>query len=141
MKQQLQHGFALISAIIILVMLATLGAFAASFMPMQQMGGAADVLGARALFAARSGLEWGAYKVTQSGATPSCNASTSITLPATATSMQGFTVTVACDNSKAPLYKITSTACTQPSGGACPNITTPTSLYIERQVEMVLQYP
>jgi MSHA biogenesis protein MshP len=139
MKQQLQHGFALISAIIILVVLATLGAFAASFMPMQQMGAAADVQGVRALFAARSGLEWGAYKVTQGGA--SCVASSSNTLPGTATSMQGITVTVACDSSKAPLYKITSTACNQPSGGACPNTTNPSSMYVERQVEMVLQYP
>jgi MSHA biogenesis protein MshP len=140
MKQRLQHGFALISAIIILVILASLGAFAASFIPMQQIGSAADVQGTRALYAARTGLEWGGYKVTQSGV-PSCVASSSNTLPATATSMQGFTVTVACDSAKAPLYKITSTACTQPSGGACPNTTNPTSSYIERQVEMVIQYP
>jgi MSHA biogenesis protein MshP len=139
MTQGFQRGFALISAIIILVILATLGAFAASFIPMQQMGSAADVLGARALYAARSGLEWGAYKVTQGG--PSCVASSSNTLPVTAASMQGITVTVACDSTKAPLYKITSTACTQPSGGACPNITNPSSVYVERQVEMVLQYP
>lgn len=139
MRQQTQHGFALISAIIILVVLAGMAGFAATFFPMQQMGAAADVLGSRALYAARTGLEWGAYKVTQSAG--SCLASSSNTLPATAASMQGITVTVACDSTKAPLYKITSTACTEPSGGACPNTTSPSSRYIERQVEMVIQYP
>lgn len=139
MKQRLQKGFAIVTAIIILVVLAGLGTFAASFIPMQQMGSAADVMGVRALYAARSGLEWGAYQVTQGG--PSCLASSSNTLPATATSMQGITVTVTCDSSMAPLYKITSTACTQPTSGACPNTTNPTSMYVERQVEMVLQYP
>ena len=139
MKQRSQHGFALISAIIILVVLGTLAAFAASFMPMQHMATAADVQGARALYAARSGLEWGAYQVTQGG--PSCLASSSNTLPSTATSMQGITVTVACDGSKAPVYKITSTACTQPSSGACPNTSNPNSMYVERQMEMVFQYP
>jgi len=139
MTHRLQRGFALISAIIILVVLAGLGAFAASFIPMQQVGSAVDVMGVRALYAARSGLEWGAYQISQGG--PSCVASTSNTLPSTAASMQGITVTVACDGSKAPLYKLTATACTQPSGGACPNTSSPTSVYVERQVEMVLQYP
>lgn len=139
MKQASQRGFAMITAIIILVILAALSAFAVSFIPMQQMGSAADIQSVRMLYAARTGLEWGAYKVTQGGL--SCVASSSNTLPATAVSMQGITVTVACDGSKAPLYKITSTACNQPSGGACPNTSSPTSVYIERQVEMVLQYP
>lgn len=139
MKQRLQGGFALITAIIILVVLAGLGAFAASFIPMQQLGSAADIQGARTLMAARSGLEWGAYQVTQASGT--CAASTTNTLPATAASLQGITVTVTCDNSKAPLYKITATACNQPSGGACPNTTSPNVSYVERQVEMVVQYP
>jgi MSHA biogenesis protein MshP len=139
MKQLSQRGFAMITAVIILVILAALSAFAVTFIPMQHMGSAADLQSVRMLYAARSGLEWGAYKVTQGG--PSCVASTSNTFPATATSMQGITVTVTCDGSKAPLYKITSTACNQPSGGNCPNTSTSTSVYIERQVEMVLQYP
>jgi len=139
MKPRQQSGFALITAIIILVVLAGLGAFAASFVPMQQLGSAADMQGARVLLAARSGLEWGAYQVTQGG--PSCAASTSNTLPATAASLTGITVTVTCDSSKAPLYKITATACNQPSGGACPNTTTLNVSYVERQVEMIVQYP
>jgi len=139
MKPRQQSGFALITAIIILVVLAGLGAFAASFVPMQQLGSAADIQGARVLLAARSGLEWGAYQVTQGG--PSCAASTSNTFPATASSLQGITVTVTCDSSKAPLYKIPATACNQPSGGACPNTSTLNVSYVERQVEMIVQYP
>lgn len=139
MKPRQQSGFALITAIIILVVLAALGAFAASFVPMQQLGSAADIQGARVLLAARSGLEWGAYQVTQGG--PSCAASTSNTFAATAASLKGITVTVTCDSAKAPLYKITATACNQPSGGACPNTTSPNVSYVERQVEMIVQSP
>jgi MSHA biogenesis protein MshP len=139
MKPTRQQGFAIISAIVILVVLAGLAAFASSFVPMQQIGAAVDVQGARVLYAARTGLEWGAYKITQGG--PSCVASTSNTMPSTATSMQGITVTVTCDGTNAPMYKLTATACTQPSGGACPNTSNPTSIYVERQVEMVLQFP
>lgn len=139
MKPRMQHGFALVSAIFILVVLAALGAFAASVSSTQHMSATQDLQGTRMLHAARTGLEWGAYMVTRGGS--SCAAATTNAAPATATSMQGITVTVNCDASMAPLYKITATACNQPSGGTCPNTASPTVTYVERQVEMVLQYP
>ena len=136
-----QRGFAIISAIFIVVVLASLGAFAVSISTMQHISSALDIQGTRVLHAARTGLEWGAYMVARNGASPSCLPSTSNTLPATATSMVGITVTVSCDPTYAPVYKITATACNQASGGVCPNTTNPSNTYVERQVEMSLQYP
>ena len=141
MTAMTQRGFAIISAIFIVVVLALLGAFAVSISTMQHISSALDIQSARVLHAARTGLEWGAYKVTRNGASPSCSATVSNALPATATSMTGITVTVTCDSSKAPVYKITAIACNQPSGGTCPNTTNPTATYIERHAEMTLQYP
>ncbi len=84
-------GFALPSAIFLLVILALLGAFMASIAVWQHKGTADDVQGTRALLAA-----------TEAGT--------------------GVTV-----------YLITATACNQPSGGNCPNTTSPGAYYVERQ--------
>ena len=139
MRTSAQHGFAIISAIVILVILAGLGAFALSFSTAQHFGSAQDIMGIRALNAARSGLEWGAYRQRIAS---SCAVSTNVDMSA-ATSMAGFTVTVTCDSDPDPSGRpttvtiIRSTACNEPSGGACPNITNPSNMYIERQVEIL----
>ena len=57
------RGFALVSAIFILVVLAALGAFIVSISTSQQIGSALDVQGVRAYQAARAGIEWGLYSV------------------------------------------------------------------------------
>ncbi|MCX7156856.1 MAG: pilus assembly PilX N-terminal domain-containing protein [Rhodocyclales bacterium] len=62
------RGFAIVSAIFILVVLAALGAFIMSISTSQQIGSALDVQGVRAYQAARAGLEWGLYKVQESAA-------------------------------------------------------------------------
>ncbi|SMB24373.1 conserved exported protein of unknown function [Sterolibacterium denitrificans] len=128
-------GFAMISAIFILVVLAALGAFGVGIASMQHMSSALDVESARILHVARSGLEVGAYHVTQNGEcdSPSYND----TLPDTADTMQGITVTVTCSKS-GMYYRLLSTACNQPSGGACPNTVNPSPTYVERQVEMTI---
>ena len=53
-------GFAIVSALFIIVALAALGAFIAVVSGGQQIGSAYDLNGARAYYAARSGAEWGA---------------------------------------------------------------------------------
>ena len=145
------RGFAIISAIFILVVLATLGAFMISISSNQHIGSALDVQGVRAYQAARAGIEWGLFQV---NATPAYNFSYGT--PATAVGAAdpnsracttasgsfpalGFQVTVACaatvDGSSGPtLYVLTATACNQPTGGACPNTTNPDTLYIERRL-------
>lgn len=53
-----QSGFAAIAAIIVLTVLAGMGAFMVSFSNTQQLGSAQDIQGTRAYWAARAGLEW-----------------------------------------------------------------------------------
>jgi MSHA biogenesis protein MshP len=125
------RGFAILSAIFILVVLAALGAFILSISSQQQIGSALDVQGVRAYQAARAGIEWGLYQQLRSG---SCVASTSFS--PTAATLAGFTVNVTCvatpDGSGGPtVYDITSTAC---NDATCPNTTNPGNLYIERRL-------
>jgi MSHA biogenesis protein MshP len=129
------RGFAILSAIFILVVLATLGAFILSVSSSQQMGSALDVQGARAYQAARAGIEWGLFRQLQQG---SCVAATSFVPPAA--TLTGFTVTVTCTaavdaNGGPTVYSLTSTACSEPNGGACPNTINPGPLYVERRLE------
>ena len=131
------RGFALVSAIFILVVLAALGAFIVNISTSQQIGSALDVQGVRAYQAARAGIEWGLYRQLQAG---SCAGATSFS--PTASTMAGFTVTVVCtdtaDGSSNPVihsYAVQATACNQPNAAEpmCPN-TAPNSLYIERRL-------
>lgn len=57
-----QSGFALVSAIFILVILAGLGGAMVMLSGTQQVAIAAEIQSARALQAARAGIEWGAYQ-------------------------------------------------------------------------------
>jgi MSHA biogenesis protein MshP len=129
------RGFAILSAIFILVVLAALGAFILNISSSQQIGSALDVQGARAYQAARAGIEWGLYRQLQQG---NCAAATSF-VPAGAL-LAGFTVTVTCAatvdaNGGPTTYSLVSTACSEPDGGACPNTVNPGALYVERRLE------
>lgn len=145
------RGFAIVSAIFILVILAALGAFIVTISTTQQIGSALDVQGARAYQAARAGIEWGLYQVQATAAynfgytssdpnTRACPAATTSFSP-TATTLAGFTVTVDCtataDASNGPtVYTLTATACSVPNAGACPNTVNPGALYIERRLSV-----
>jgi MSHA biogenesis protein MshP len=67
MKYKIQQGFSLITAIFVLVVLASLGAMMTTFFAAQQQSSALDAIGGRAYQAARAGIEWGAFQITQSG--------------------------------------------------------------------------
>jgi MSHA biogenesis protein MshP len=130
------RGFAIVSAIFILVVLAALGAFIVTISTNQQIGAALDVQGVRAYQAARAGLEWGLYRQLQAS---SCAGATSV--PLAASTLTDFTVTVNCtattDASGGPtVYSIQATACNQPNAGSCPNIVSATSLYVERRISV-----
>lgn len=132
------RGFAIFSAIFILVVLATLGAFILNISSSQQIGSALDVQGARAYQAARAGIEWGLYQRLQGGA---CAAASNF-VPG-GTTFSDFTVSVTCvatadANGGPTIVAIVSTACNQPNGGACPNTVNPGSLYIERRLAVTL---
>lgn len=130
------RGFALVSAIFLVVVLSLLGAMIVSLSTTQQVGSTRDLLGSRAYFAARAGIEWGVYQVLQGGG--ACSASS--TLPALAGSAAGITVVVNCSRSgpfdeagnNVSVYQITSTA----------SIGTPGAVdRAERQLQAVVSTP
>jgi MSHA biogenesis protein MshP len=95
-------GFALVTAIFLLVVLAAFAAFAVTFAANAAATAALAVQGVRAYEAARAGIEWAAYQVKDPNGTlapgptnlPDCFASpTALALPA---ALGEFTVTVTC---------------------------------------------
>ncbi|MBA3034054.1 MAG: agglutinin biogenesis protein MshP [Gammaproteobacteria bacterium] len=148
------RGFAIVSAIFILVVLAALGAFILNISSSQQIGSALDVQGVRAYQAARAGVEWGLFQAQSTAAynfgyasidpnqrrCPGGGLSSTDSL-----AIFDFTVTVVCTattdaNNGPTIYALTSTACSQPVTGwtantvACPNTANPGALYIERRL-------
>src|SRR5262245_20779548 len=94
------HGFSIVAAIFLLVVLALLGTAIVYVTGLQQSGHQLDVLGARAYQAARAGIEWGAFQVLDPNNTiasanlPGCPATTSLT--GLGGTLAPFTVTVTC---------------------------------------------
>jgi MSHA biogenesis protein MshP len=88
--QRRSRGFALIPALFLIVVLGALGVVAIRVGVGQQQAVIMTLEEARALAAAQSGIEWGAYQ-TVSGA---CAASTTLNL--TEAALNGFTVIVTC---------------------------------------------
>jgi len=129
-------GFALPSAIFLLVILAALAAFVLSVSTTQHAGAALDIEGARAYQAARAGIEWGVF---QSLRNASCG---DASLGFAGTGLAQFTVAVRCTSfsntelaSAVIIDQITATACNQ---APCPNAA-PGMYYVERQVTVSVQ--
>lgn len=104
-----QRGAALIVALFLIVVLALLGAVAARMTAVQSQSVSLQLLSARALHAARAGIEWGAQRAVTGGV---CLNST-VTLPEAA--LTGFIVDVSCTTSThaeqgkvIEIYRITS---------------------------------
>ena len=87
------RGFSLVAVLFLIVVIAALGAFAVRIGAGQQQTVNLALLGARALAAANSGVEWGANQAVKYG---SC-AGTTLNLSEAA--LSGFTVTVTCASS------------------------------------------
>lgn len=139
-----QRGFAIVSAIFLLVVLAALGAFMVTLSTVQHTSSTQDLQGARAYQAARAGIEWGAYQVlTPEHANP---VGVPYVCPAAATalnnlagSLAGFVVNVDCiEAAGSPfteganqirVYQITSTATSGTAGSA---------YYVERRLSAAI---
>ena len=109
-----QSGFALVTAIFILVVLAGLGAAMVSISTTQHTTVALDIQSARAQQAARAGIEWGAYQVLVVANV--CPASPT-TISFSGTPLASFNTTVTCvatghaeGQNTVTLYRFTSTA-------------------------------
>jgi MSHA biogenesis protein MshP len=128
-------GFAIVTAIFIIVALAALAAAIVSLVRTQQTGSTLDTEGARAEQAARAGVEWGAFNSLQNNI---CAATTSFVLGGT---LSAYTATVNCTRTQhneagttVNIDTIVATACNQP---ACPN-PAPAAGYAERQISIVV---
>jgi MSHA biogenesis protein MshP len=149
-------GFGLIAAIAILVILATLGAFIVSVTGLRDQGTALDVLGSRALQAARAGVEWNMYIIqNREDTNPAAGPFTTpypCTIPGTLNGLTGalsdFTVIVTCTitlpggaNTEAGntvrVYKIESVACNQPAAG--PVCSGGGPAYVERKLTVLTE--
>ena len=136
-----ERGFAIISAIFLLVVLAGLAAYLVNVSTTQSINSAQDVDGSRAYHAARAGTEWGLYQVLDPG-------NATVVPPASAAwpnmpgcplaavlPLEGFNVAVTCavagnyfeagNNRRIRVYQIVATA----SRGVVGS-----SGYIERQL-------
>lgn len=87
--RRIQKGFSLITAIFLLVVVAALVAYVTNIRVVQQTTLVYGVQGARAIQAARSGIEWGIFQAIVNG---SCVGSTSFN----DTAFAGFNIEVQC---------------------------------------------
>ena len=90
-----QRGFSLVTALFLLVVLAMLMGYLVNLSGVQHATVVMSVQGARALQAARSGLEYGVYQALNG----SCNASETVSFTASEPALQTFTVTLSCSSS------------------------------------------
>lgn len=139
-KAKLQKGFSLVTAIFLLVVLASLGTLMVTFFATQQQSSALDVMGTRAYQAARAGGEWAAFQVAQSppNAAFPAECARSFAAGSLAGTLSPFAVNVTClapvsaveGASTIWVYDVTSTAT---YGGAPGNLD-----YIERVISVKL---
>lgn len=137
MKQE--KGFVVVSALVIVVMLAVFGIAMALMGSLQQRQTALDLETARAYQAAKTGIDWGLYQLHNPATPPACQ---TISFNAGG-QLSRFTITVQCtstviNDGAQPLlvYVVQSNACNNPTGGNCPGTTT-RSLAVERQLRVV----
>lgn len=135
----IQHGFSIVTAIFLLVVLSFLGVAMVTFSTSQHQSSAMDVMGSRAYQAARAGVEWAAYQVEQSpisapAATP---CATNFATGSLGGTLSPFAVNVACtpasyieNGSTVWVYDVVATATT---GGAPGD-----QSYIERVLKVKL---
>ena len=147
-------GFAIPSAVFILVVLAGLGAYLLSMSSTQALNEAQDVLSAKAKLAARAGLDWGSYQLIKAAPAPAfktaCEAQNyASTTPATTAlasgalpALNGFRVDLECKAQQHDeagnvffVYDLTATAC---NATACP-ATSPGLGYAELRMAAILR--
>lgn len=90
-----RSGFALVAALAVLVLVASLGSMMLRLVSVEQAASSTSILGARAHFAAQSGIEWGLHEIIAASRCPA--ATTPLVLAEGA--LAGFRVDVACSES------------------------------------------
>lgn len=131
-------GFALPSALFLLVVLGSLAAWLTRLTETSLAQDALELEGERAWLAAQAGLEAGLYAATHAG---TCTHTVTFT-----GQLQRFPATVTCTASTADeggatvtLIQIASVACNQPASGVCPNPAPSSPEYVERRVSATVE--
>ena len=93
-----QAGFTLITAIFLLVVVATLSVYILNLRNVQQQTLVFGVQGARAMQAARTGIEWGIYQSLDAKECPT-TPTTNLVFTAPDAALSAFTITVTCTES------------------------------------------
>lgn len=88
-----QHGFTLVIAVFLLVVLSLASSMMINLSGVQRRTSVFALLGERAYYAARSGVQWGIHQALASG----CPATTTLNL--SEGGLNGFDVTVSCTSS------------------------------------------
>lgn len=100
MKNKTQHGFSLITAIFLLVVLAALLSYLVNISAVQHTTVAMSVQGARALQAARSALEYGIFRSLNGLAcSPGVDTTETLTYASDGIGLQAFAVELTCSAS------------------------------------------
>lgn len=100
MSRRAQQGFSLVTAIFILVVLATLMTYMLNLNVVQHSTVVLNVQGARALQAARSGLEYGVYQALNGAScSPGSDTVETLAFASTETALKSFSVTLNCSAS------------------------------------------
>lgn len=126
----LQRGFALVSAIFLLVILAALGAFMLTMSTSQHITSTQDLQGSRAYWGAKGGVQWALDRIKSTAACPASP---------TVLALDGFSVSVTCTSNSYTegtdakvIYWLGSTA----TGGGAVGSTS----YTERQVNAFVEF-
>lgn len=101
-----QRGFALIAAIVLIVVLAAMAGFVATMTGGQSASQQLEYTASRVDLAAQAGLEWGAYRILRQGV---CVPAGTPFAPPAGTSLSGITVQVSCTPGGPP-HRITARA-------------------------------
>jgi MSHA biogenesis protein MshP len=137
-----QRGFSAALVLTVMVLLGGMLTYAVTLTSGVHSGSAQELMQARALQAARAGLEWGRYRIRVGAA--SCAALTNISIPlSSSTPPLTMPVTVRCTltgthtevTTVVNTYQLSANACSPAGpGGLCPNPAGSTD-YVEQQVE------
>ena len=130
-------------AVFMIVTLAAIGVYLVTISTGQIQAVSQDVQAARAYQAARTGIDWGAYKVLQQNAT--CSPTLNQTLTLTPSALSGFYAQVTCQvvgaaagetegATTVKVFLITSTGC---NASPC-SPATPGQTYVERQLQLTI---
>ena len=95
--RSLERGFTTIMSLVLLLFLTAMGGYMLTFSNTQQLTAAQDIMGSRAYWAARGGLEWGMGHVIRHPASTAACPAASTNLPGGGAVFDGgFTVVLTC---------------------------------------------